>query len=95
MNASSTERRREQPAPCRKARNLLISVVAATGLLVFVTGSHLLVRTHHDQATAERWMQTLSLSAPALWPAGSPRRHPETLHPGIDLRHAVGVEPLP
>jgi hypothetical protein len=40
-------------------------------------------------------MKILTLSAPALWPAGSPMRHPETVHPAIDLRHIPGVERSP
>ena len=41
------------------------------------------------------WMHVLSLSTPALWPAGSPRRHPETIHPAVDLRFAAGLENVP
>jgi hypothetical protein len=38
-----------------------------------------------DQAAA-LWFERLDLSLPALWPAGTPQRHPETLWPGVDLR---------
>jgi hypothetical protein len=30
-----------------------------------------------------------------LAPAGTPRRHPQLLHPAVDLRHAPHLPPLP
>ena len=95
MTSASIEKKVGQPAPCKNARNLLVGLVAVTGLFVLTVGVHLLQRTHYEQQTAGKWMRTLSLSAPALWPAGSPMRHPETVHPGVDLRFVIGMEITP
>jgi len=95
MQSSSTEKIIASPAPLRKARNLLVVVAAATGLVVLTMGAHLLRSTPCGQDPAEQWMKNLALSAPALRPAGSPMRHPETVHPGVDLRFAIGMEIIP
>jgi hypothetical protein len=65
---------------------LSISLMAA-----IVLGTSLLMHTPDQAADTARWMRVLSLSAPALMPSGSPGRHPETVHPAIDLRHAAGL----
>jgi len=83
------------PAPCRNARNLLMGLAVVTSLLLLAMGADLLRQPLPGQAAAEQWMHTFSLSGPALWTAGSPTRHPETIHPGIDLRLTVGMESLP
>ncbi|BBO77281.1 hypothetical protein DSCW_46980 [Desulfosarcina widdelii] len=68
---------------------IAFSVVA---LIAFSIAADLLIRKDKGATEASRWMMSLALSAPALWSAGTPLRHPETLHPGIDLRYTVGVE---
>ena len=83
------------PAPCRGARRLLGVVAVASGLIAAAVATHLTWSASRPIEEAEAWMRAFSLSAPALWPAGSPLRHPETLHPGIDLRMAPGMERLP
>ncbi|MGD9611197.1 MAG: hypothetical protein AB7U59_17505 [Desulfovibrionaceae bacterium] len=52
-------------------------------------------RVYPPQSPTIVWMQTFALSRPALGPAGSSDRHPETLHPGIDLRITPGLEGTP
>lgn len=79
------------PAPCRGARRLLTAalVVVLMALLV-ITGATL----RRPQQT-QSWTAAFSLAAPALWPAGTPRRHPETVHPGVDLRWCAGLDATP
>ena len=95
MQSATATLKNDHPAPCTQARRLLLGVAVTTCLLVLAVGSHLLGHHLDEQAAAEKWMRALTLSAPALWPAGSPLRHPETVHAGVDLRFAVGVEILP
>ncbi len=95
MTIAPAARNDDHPAPCRDARKLLATAVAVTGLLVFAVSAHWIATRHDDRDAARRWMKTLALSAPAIWAAGSPLRHPETLHPGVDLRHIPGLETLP
>ena len=46
------------------------------------------LRARRQEQSAVRWMRVLDLSSPALWPSGTALRHPETVVPGVDLRHA-------
>ena len=80
------------PAPCKGASLLIKIAVAATALIVFCLAADLLIRKNQGPTAAGRWMKSLALSSPALWSAGTPLRHPETVHPAIDLRHIAGVE---
>lgn len=84
-----------QPAPCSGARRILIFAVSASLLLAAVTAADLLLRAGDPDAPARAWMRGLHLSAPALWPAGDPLRHPTTVHPGVDLRFCAGLEAAP
>ncbi|VTR69662.1 hypothetical protein DESC_770037 [Desulfosarcina cetonica] len=84
------------PAPCGPARRWLVFCAAISLLFLLMTGMLLVSRrAHPPQAPTITWMQAFTRSRPALWPAGSPDRHPETLHPGIDLRIAPGLEGTP
>lgn len=83
------------PAPCRGARRLLIMAISVSVLLVGITAADLFLRVDHQNDGARAWMKTMTLSAPALWPAGSPMRHPETVHPGVDLRFSPGLMAAP
>ncbi|MCJ8502235.1 hypothetical protein [Desulfatitalea alkaliphila] len=79
------------PAPCRGARRLLTAaLVVVLMALLIITGATL----RRSQQT-QKWPAAFSLVTPALWPAGTPRRHPETVHPGVDLRWCAGLESTP
>jgi hypothetical protein len=95
MQTPPEEKNHQQPAPCRAARRLLIITISASMLLVLVTATDLLLRVAHQDDSAGAWMKAMTLSAPALWTAGSPERHPETVHPGVDLRFSAGLETAP
>ncbi len=95
MQHRSNESNPWRPRLCRSARHLLIIAISATALVFLATAADLLLRVPRQDDTAVTWMKTLSLSAPALWPAGSPMRHPETVHPGVNLRFSPGLESAP
>lgn len=92
MKSASTHNGIEAQAPCKGAGLLVGMSVAASVLIVFAVAVDLLTRYDQETTAAGRWMKALTLSAPALWSAGTPLRHPETVHPGIDLRYTAGVE---
>ena len=95
MQTQPEEKNHQQPAPCRGARRLLMVAATATMLLVLATAADLLLRAAHQDDSAGAWMKAMTLSAPALWTAGSPERHPETVHPGVDLRFSAGLVTAP
>ena len=95
MHTPPEEKNHRQPAPCRSARRLLMVAVSASMLLVLATAADLLLRNAHQDDSAGAWMKAMTLSAPALWTAGSPMRHPETVHPGVDLRFSAGLVTAP
>jgi hypothetical protein len=64
-------------------------VALALGLPLLIAaaiGTDIRWRAGLADRAAVLWFERLDLSLPALWPAGTPRRHPETLWPGVDLR---------
>jgi hypothetical protein len=83
------------PAPCQGARRLLTVAVIAGMLAVLATAADWLLRVPHQDDAARVWMNALTLSAAALHPAGTPIRHPETMHPAVDLRFSPGLETAP
>jgi len=83
------------PAPCRGAQRLLAIAISASVLLGLAATADLTLRSARQNDSANSWMKAMTLSAPALWPAGSPMRHPETLHPGVDLRFSAGLVAAP
>ena len=89
------EKNHRQPAPCQGARRLLTIAILVSVLVVLVAAADGLLRAPHQDEAARVWMNALALSAPALWVAGSPMRHPETVHPGVDLRYSPGVGTAP
>ncbi|MGD8701738.1 MAG: hypothetical protein PVH26_04825 [Desulfosarcina sp.] len=91
MQPPRDEKNHLWPAPCRRPRRLLGIVCVASMLILLATMADLIWRTSQRNQAADRWMQALDLSAPAVWTAGSPMRHPELLHPGVDLRFAHGL----
>jgi len=86
---------RTDPAPCRGARRLLVGAFLAVVLMVLAVTADMLVRVSPQDSSAPAWITAFSPSAPALWPAGTPMRHPETVHPGVNLRFAAGLEIVP
>lgn len=86
---------RMNPAPCRGARRLLAIAIGTSVLFALGLAVDLRLRDSHLENEARFWMQTLSLSSPALQGAGTPGRHPEMVHPAIDLRFAAGLEHMP
>ena len=95
MPISTTADNRTDPAACRGARRLLVVVLGASLLVAMGLTADLRLRAAHRADEAKIWMRALSLSTPALWPAGSPGRHPETIHPAVDLHFAAGLESVP
>ena len=92
--AASPARPRPLPAPCQGAARLLIAAAVVVLLAAAAVGGDLW-RGAHQPDGDPAWLQAFRRSAPALWTAGSPRRHPETLHPAVDLRFRYGLERLP
>ena len=86
---------RSFPAPCRGARHLLAGVIGACLVMILVVGADLLLRSPDQAADSGIWVHIFSLSSPALRSAGTPDRHPETIHPAVDLRFAAGLETAP
>ena len=95
MHIPPEEKNHRQPAPCSGARHLLMVAAGASMLLVLATAADLSLRADHREDGASAWMKAMTLSAPALWIAGSPMRHPETVHPGVDLRFSAGLVAAP
>lgn len=95
MTPLLAEKKVPWPAPCRGARHLLVVALLASMLAVLLVAGDLLLRAPPRDDTAAAWMNALKLTTPALWPAGSPTRHPETLHPAVDLRFSPGLETTP
>ena len=80
------------PAPCRGARGMLVLTLLIVLLtILFVIGDRLTTGPHPEDR-AGGWISHFHLSGPALWPAGTPARHPETGHPGVDPRCCAGLE---
>ncbi|BBO91440.1 hypothetical protein DSCOOX_46200 [Desulfosarcina ovata subsp. ovata] len=78
------------------AWRLLIMAAATSLLIVLIIGVHLAAgRFRAENDPSAGWMHVFALSRPALWNAGSPARHPETVHPGVPLRSMAGLEGAP
>lgn len=86
------ERIQRLPAPCLGAKRLLIIAICISLLVSLATAADLVLRVHHQDDATGACMKAFALSTPALWPAGDPLRHPETVHPGVDLRFSAGLE---
>ena len=95
MQTPPEEKNHPQPAPCQNARRLLTAAVIACALVVLAAATDLWLRVPHQDNAARAWMRELSLSSPALWSAGGPMRHPETVHPAVDLRFSPGLGTAP
>ena len=95
MSVSAYRKRHTWPAPCTGARRLLAVAIILTGLAVLTVAVGLAHGPAGRYQPAAAWMRMLSLSAPALWTPGSPMRHPEMVHPGVDLRFTVSTEIVP
>lgn len=95
MHTLPKEKNHRQPAPCRGARRLLMVVVSTSVLLMLATAADQMLGVPRTEGSVGAWMKAMTLSAPALWTAGSPMRHPETVHPGVDLRFSAGLVAAP
>ncbi len=82
------------PAPCHGAGRLLFVAVAVTLLTGAAVAGDLWCWSRHRNDRPAAWLQLLQRTTPALWPAGTVRRHPETRHPAVDLRFGYGLEEL-
>lgn len=69
--------------------------MGASLLMALTVAADLLRHASHQKKDLRVVIQALSLSTPALHPAGSPVRHPETTCPAVDLRFAAGLERMP
>ncbi len=85
MKSLPMKKKDSPPAPCRFAQWLLYGSTGFCLLVMVAIGTHLWLRSPGPES-AVLAIKTFSLSETALWPAGSPKRSPETLHPGVDLR---------
>ena len=65
---------------------LLLAVAAIAGLLLLSAG--LVWSSDRDHDTCRETVRELYLSHTAFFPAGTPLRHPEGVHLGVDLRHS-------
>lgn len=95
MEHRPEEKNHRLPAPCQGARRLLTVAVLASALVALVIIGDRALRGSHQDDDARAWMTALSLSAPALYAAGDPMRHPETVHPAVDLRFSPGLGTAP
>ena len=82
---------RHTSARLQGARRLLTLALVLSTVVVAAVAADLWLRAADRNRPDQAWMQILTLSAPALWPAGTARRHPETMHPGVDLRFTPGL----
>lgn len=82
-------------APLHGARRLLTIALVVSTAMVLAIAADLWLRAPDRNKAAHAWMQALTLSAPALWPAGSALRHPEMAHPAVDLRFTPGLAAEP
>lgn len=85
MKPPFMKKERSLPASCHFARGLFYGSVGFCLLVTMAIGMHLCLRSPGAESAA-LVMEAFSLSEFSLWPAGSPRRNPETVHPGVDLR---------
>jgi len=66
--------------------------VLALVVIMFADG---VLRARQADHQALLWFNTLDLSSVALYPSGTPQRHPETLWPGMGARFSPGLPGLP
>ena len=95
MQSFPSDDNRPSPAPCRGARNLLAGVIGACLVILLGVGADMLLRAPDQAADSGIWVHIFSFSSPALHSPGTPGRHPETIHPAVDLRFAAGLETAP
>ena len=80
-----------QHPPFGFARRLLLLSIIFSMFVALAIAVDISVRSSHHADRSREWMQALNLSAPALWHAGTPMRHPEAMHPGVVLEFAPGL----
>jgi hypothetical protein len=74
-------------AVCGGSLPKVIACVSIMLLVVWLLAA-LMGRAHENSRTAGLWMESLDLSLPAFWLAGTPLRHPFALVPAVDLRYS-------
>lgn len=77
------------------ARTLASVVVAVVVLGLGLPLADSLLRAGPAATPAPALVAALRLSGPALHPAGTPARQPETVAPGVDLHAGPGLVPFP
>jgi hypothetical protein len=95
MRSPFSEKRDFHLHPFRFARQLLTIAIVFSIMVVLTIAADIIFRSSHQDENARAWMQALTLSAPALWSAGTPMRHPETMHPGVALEFIPGMVSMP
>ena len=71
--------------PLRTRRLWALYLLAVLAPLLIITADSLL-RARQADREALLWFEALDLSSVALYPSGTPQRHPETLWPGMGIR---------
>lgn len=80
------------PAPCRVARWIIGLSLGIALLGLGLVGMDQLTADPRPESQTGLWMTRFQLATPALWPAGTPQRHPATVHPGVNLQYCAGME---
>jgi hypothetical protein len=75
------------------ARRLISVLAAAAVLAVMLTAG--LQAWYQRRPVPIALARCLAATELVLAPAGTPRRHPQLLHPAVDLRHTPHLPPLP
>jgi hypothetical protein len=77
------------------ARRLSITALVVAALASGAPIADSLLRADSPGSPAPSLVEALRLSGPALHPAGTPDRQPETLAPGADLHISPGLVAFP
>jgi hypothetical protein len=72
----------------RLAKVVVLLSAMLLSLCLFAAG---MLRAHEKSRAADRWMTSLDLSLPSLWPSGTRLRHPFAAVPGVDLRYSPHI----
>lgn len=74
-----------QKRPLRNRGLWALYLLAALAPLLIISADSLL-RARQADRQALLWFEALDLSSVALYPSGTPQRHPETLWPWMEIR---------
>ena len=81
---------RDRAAPIVFCLTVVLPLVLAA--LILLDG---VIRLPGADESAIVWFERLDVMVPALWPSGTPQRHPETLRPFMDLRYSPYLSGFP